>query len=197
MNYLAHFYLAFDNPEVLLGQYMGDYVKGRRYDDYPRKVREGILLHRFIDFTTDSSNLTEDIRGVLRVDLGRYNGIALDVYFDHFLAINWNTFHVLALEEFIQRSYADLSKRQGTMNEEMKIVLNYMKKFDWLSRYKEPSGIEQTLLEMARRLPLGNTLHLAPQIFNNQYSELEKAFLRFFPELIEDSKAKLDTFATP
>ncbi len=197
MNYLAHFFLAFDNADRLLGQYMGDYVKGRRYEEYPSLVKEGILLHRFVDHTTDTSPLTLEIRDILRVDLGKYTGIALDVFFDHFLALNWNSFHVMPLQDFIRQVYSQLSNRELLMNDEMKNVLNYMKKFDWLGRYKEIAGIDITLSEMSKRMPMGNTLFKAPQAFRNQYSEVERAFLTFFPQLITDSKAKLDTFATP
>jgi len=81
------------------------------------------------------------------------------------------------------------------MNEEMKTILGYMMKYNWLERYKRYEGIERTLLEMSRRLPIGNSLGMAPEVFKNQYSRIESAFFGFFPQLIAESKAKLDTFA--
>lgn len=196
MNYLAHFYLSFDQPDVLIGQFLGDFVKGSRYKDYPDKIQQGILLHRFVDSTTDSSELTNPIRDLLRPYLGRYAGIALDIYFDHFLAVNWNTFHKHPLEVFIQWAYQELSSESPLLNEEMKTILVYMKKFDWLGRYSEISGIEKTLLEMSRRMPINNTLITAPTVFRDMYPDIEKAFFGFFPQLVADSRNKLDTFAT-
>ncbi len=196
MNYLAHFYLSFDNPNLLRGQFMGDFVKGTNYKNYPEQVQQGILLHRFVDFTTDTSPLTENIRDILRPQLGRYSGIALDVYFDHFLARSWNTFHKKTIEEFIEWVYHHLLVENDLMNDEMKYILRYMKKFDWLGRYIEISGIEKTLLEMSKRMPANNTLSVAPKVFREAYFEIEKSFLEFFPQLITDCKVKLGTFAT-
>lgn len=196
MNYLAHFYLSFDNTDMLRGQFMGDFVKGTHYKNYPAEVQHGILLHRFIDFTTDTSALTENLRDILRPQLGRYSGIAIDVYFDHFLAKYWNTFHKKPLESFISWAYHHLSVEDDLMNNDMRYILEYMKKFDWLGRYAQISGIEKTLLEMSKRMPANNTLAIAPAVFREAYSDIEKSFLGFFPQLIADCKTKLDTFAT-
>lgn len=200
MNYLAHFYLSFDNSDLLIGQFLGDYVKGSRYGAFSNEIQQGILLHRFIDSTTDTSILTEGIRNTLRSDLGRYTGIALDVYFDHFLAIHWNTYHNTPLQEFIQWVYSQLTDQiptidGGARNKEMHKILNYMTAYNWLGRYSEISGIERTLIEMSKRLPVGNTLFNAPSTFKKTYVEIESAFFKFFPQPILDSKHKLDTFA--
>lgn len=195
MNYLAHFYLAFDNPDWLLGQFMGDYVKGKKYVAYSFPIQQGILLHRYIDYTTDTSENTQFIRDLLRKDLGRYSGIALDVFFDHFLAANWNLYHELPLESFIEKTYATLVEGNSQMNDDMNYILKYMVKYDWLSRYAHIEGIERTLSEMSRRMPTGNTLPIASETFKNQYNEIETAFFGFFPQLIADSKVKINTFA--
>lgn len=196
MNYLAHFYLAFDDPDLLLGQFLGDYVKGSKYNAYSEKIKQGILLHRFIDYSTDSSEQTQSIRDILRPELGRYSGIALDVYFDHFLAINWNRFHKSSLETFASRVYSQLTSRQEFLDEKMIFLLENMEKYNWLIRYREPEGIEKTLREMSRRMPSNNTLVRASEMFEGVYDKLREAFLVFFPQIIHDSKVKLDTFAS-
>ena len=45
MNYLAHIFLSGDNRRVQIGNFVGDAVKGRAYENYPSGFREGILLH--------------------------------------------------------------------------------------------------------------------------------------------------------
>ncbi|MCU0362399.1 MAG: ACP phosphodiesterase [Bacteroidales bacterium] len=54
MNVLAHIYLSGDSEKIIIGNYIGDYVKGRDYLKYPELVRKGIILHRHIDAFTDS-----------------------------------------------------------------------------------------------------------------------------------------------
>ena len=35
MNVLAHIYLSGDSDQIIIGNYIGDYVKGRDYLKYP------------------------------------------------------------------------------------------------------------------------------------------------------------------
>lgn len=35
MNYLAHAYLSFNDPEILVGNLISDFVKGKKKFDYP------------------------------------------------------------------------------------------------------------------------------------------------------------------
>ncbi len=195
MNFLAHFFLSFDNSSLLLGQYMGDFVKGSHYNRYEPEVQQGILLHRYVDDLTDHSPLTQPMRDQLREPLGRYSGIALDVFYDHFLSRHWNTFHTLPLDAFIAWVYHELSKHQIGFTAEMNYLFGYMKKYDWLGRYQSTDGIERTLHEMAKRLPTGNTLMEAPTVLTDRYEAIEASFLGFFPQLIANCKVKLDTFA--
>ena len=57
MNYLAHFRLAEQSSEGLLGSLLGDFVKGRLENRFPETVGRGIALHRAIDSFTDAHPL--------------------------------------------------------------------------------------------------------------------------------------------
>ena len=55
MNFLAHLSLASGDSDLMLGGLFGDFVRGRRaLRNYPERVQEGIILHRYIDKRTDS-----------------------------------------------------------------------------------------------------------------------------------------------
>ncbi|MGA2151478.1 MAG: DUF479 domain-containing protein, partial [Geobacteraceae bacterium] len=49
MNFLAHLYLSGDDPELLVGNLLGDFVKGRLSGNFPDGIERGIELHRRID----------------------------------------------------------------------------------------------------------------------------------------------------
>jgi len=54
MDYLAHLYLAEDEPESLIGSLMGDFAKGRIDDGLAPGIRWGIVVHRMVDVFTDA-----------------------------------------------------------------------------------------------------------------------------------------------
>ena len=53
MNYLGHFILSHPNQELVTGNFIGDFVKGNDYLNYPEGISRGIKMHRFIDEYTD------------------------------------------------------------------------------------------------------------------------------------------------
>lgn len=196
MNYLAHAFLSFREPEILAGQFLADDIKGKKYLEYPPKVRDGILLHRFVDDFTDTYPLCLELRSEIRGELGLFSGIAIDVYFDHLLSTNWEKYTEMSLEGFIQEVYHELSHQTQWMTEKRKFIIEKMIEHDWLTRYKTLKGTELTLLQMSQRVSNGLILSQAAQILEKHKKKAEEVFEIFFPKLISASKTKLDTFAT-
>jgi acyl carrier protein phosphodiesterase len=42
MNFLAHAYLSFGLEEILVGNFIADFVRGKELEKYPKKVQLGI-----------------------------------------------------------------------------------------------------------------------------------------------------------
>ena len=85
MNYLAHAFLSFGQDEILIGNFIGDFVKGKMIDTYPKGVRQGIRLHREIDKFTDTHPLVKASQSYLRPTFGHYSTVITDIFFDYFL----------------------------------------------------------------------------------------------------------------
>lgn len=58
MNFLAHTYLSGENDDLKIGNFLGDFVKGRlnklSQNQYTEGIIKGIALHREIDYFTDN-----------------------------------------------------------------------------------------------------------------------------------------------
>ena len=74
MNLLAHAYLSFNNPEILVGNMISDYVKGKKKFDYPIGIQNGIQLHRLIDQFTDAHPMTKRAKIIFSPHYGLYSG---------------------------------------------------------------------------------------------------------------------------
>jgi len=110
LNFLAHTYLSGNNEDIIVGNFMGDYVKGRNYLHFPEQVKKGILIHRDIDYFTDMHLITRRNKQRVASQYHKYAGIIIDIFYDHFLACQWDQFSDLPLQEFVARTY-DLLKR--------------------------------------------------------------------------------------
>lgn len=166
MNYLAHAYLSFNQPEILVGNMISDFVKGKKKLDYPLKIQVGIQLHRYIDEYTDQHPSTKNIKEFFRADYRLYAGAFADVVYDYFLALDKNIFpSPNDLLVFSEETYTKLEKNSNWFPLHFSSMFPYMKKQNWLYNYQFEHGIKNSFEGVRRR-----SLYI---------EETEKAFLTF------------------
>ena len=186
MNYLAHVVLSFDQPEILTGNMISDFVKGKKKFDYSPVVQKGIHLHRLIDTFTDFSPITKIAKEFFRPEYRLYSGAFVDVVYDHFLANDDAQFEQYGgLRNYVAKIYQVLEENKKDFPEPFLKMLPYMKTQDWLYNYKSREGIKKGLGGVAYRAAYLNESDKAFQIFNDHYQELEECYRIFFPKLKE------------
>ncbi len=186
MNFLAHIYLASPNEDWMIGNFIADAVKGKSYQLYEKKIAEGILMHRFIDHFTDTHPLVKDCTSLLRNDLKKFAPVALDVYFDYFLAKNWQQYHQQTLADFAQNAYQLFNCNFEKLPIRNQQLLPYMVKQNWLLNYATISGIEKTLNGMAQRTTHGQILQGGEKHLIYFEEQLQINFKLFFKDLTKE-----------
>jgi acyl carrier protein phosphodiesterase len=181
VNYLCHLYLSGPDPEILTGNFMGDFVKGPLGGAYPPSVRRGIELHRRIDsFARDQADFN---RSRLRIapEFGLYRGVLVDLFYDHFLARDWQRWSPnQPLQEFLTQARAVIEARRDQLPQRLEPIVPVI--FDeLLPSYAEPGGITRALERMSRRVRRANPLEQGGAELLRGYSELEKDFGAFLP----------------
>ena len=75
MNYLAHAYRSFHLPDILVGNMISDFVKGKKKYEYSEGILKGIDLHRSIDTFTDEHEATKQaILADIKTDFDQATG---------------------------------------------------------------------------------------------------------------------------
>lgn len=190
MNYLAHAWLARHSDDAILGQLLGDFVHGQQaLLDWPLPVRSEIVRHRWIDRFTDAHPAVVEARsrfGPLR----RYAGIALDVYFDHCLARDWERWNASPLDAFTARVYHILAARQAELPPRLAAMAPRMAAQDWLGSYRQRHSVDRAVRGIATRLSRnGDRLVACLEVLHRERPALETAFLTLFPDLVTASGA--------
>lgn len=191
MNYLAHAHLTPAPPALLVGNMMGDFVKGRLDSRYPPLIRQGLQLHRQIDSFTDRHPQVQISRARVSAARRRYAGILADMFFDHLLARHWDRFADQALPEFAGGVYQTLEEHADTLPEGLRRALPYMRRENWLVSYREPANISRTLARISRQLTRENPLASGYEEFLAQPEAWEEDFFAFFPDLIRYTQEQL------
>ena len=185
MNILAHIYLLGSHEPVKVGNFIGDYVKGRGYRHYRPMIQKGILLHRTIDSFTDHNALPRQVKSLLRPYYRKYAGIVVDVFYDHFLANNWDAYSRFPLSGFVDDFYRILDDYFEVLPERVQEFVPRMIQRNRLYSYRRLEGIEKALTVMARYSSLPEKTDAAMKVLVDHYELINRNFHSFFREITD------------
>jgi acyl carrier protein phosphodiesterase len=183
MNFLAHVYLSGDSREIIIGNFIADAVKGSHYLNYSEGIIKGILLHRKIDEFTDCHPLVSESKKRLRPKYGKYSGVIVDIFYDHFLASDWSIYSSVPLPLFAVSIYRLMTDNISSMPPKVHRFLPYMISGNWLANYANLEGIHSTLKGMSRRTKFESGMERSIEDLKQDYLSYQQEFREFFPEL--------------
>ncbi len=183
MNYLAHLYLSGNDEELLLGNFIADAVKGKKAALYSPGITRGIYLHRLIDAYTDTHPVVADSKIRLREKYKKYATVIVDLYYDHFLANQFERFADESLANYSQRAYSLINHHLPNLPERVQYFFPYMMEQNWLLEYAKIDGISRALTGLSRRTSFVSGMETAGEELALNYSLYQQEFDAFFPEL--------------
>ena len=135
MNFLAHLFLSGKNNELLVGNFLADFIGNAALESLPYGIQNGVLLHRQIDSFTDKHAIV--LHGTRRLyDYHRkYASVIIDVFYDYFLASNWSNYNEESMEDFTGNVYEVLLEYKNIMPLEIGRRLGKMVEDNWLLKY--------------------------------------------------------------
>lgn len=184
MNYLAHLFLSGKDEDLLFGNFIADGVKGRQIALFPAPILKGILLHRQIDQYTDTHPVVRQSLLRLRQRYRKYAGVILDIYFDHFLAANFDGYSEVPLPSFTKGAYRIIMQREELLPERVKVFLPHMIAHDWLLHYAHLEGVHRSLTGLSRRTTFVSGMETAAAELAANYDLYRGEFESFFPDLV-------------
>lgn len=196
MNFLAHLYLSKNNKNILIGNFIADAVKGKRHADYSKEIQAGILLHREIDNYTDMHQIVRKSKRRLHERYNHYDGVIIDILYDHFLAKNWNDYSEIPLDVYANSVYSFLQENKEKFPDKIQHILPYMIEYNWLVAYASLEGIERILQGMNMRTKGISKMDLAIDDLKLFYTEFENDFTQFFKELEKFTEEKTTILLT-
>ncbi len=183
MNFLAHLYLSGDNEKILIGNFIGDFVKGSQMKEYSEGIQKGIRLHRSIDHYTDNHQIVLKSKVRLREKFRHYAPVIVDVFYDHFLAKNWSSFSNIPLKEYTENFYQVIRGYFNIIPKSVIQMIGFMARDNWLYHYQFIDGIDRALTGMSKRTKFENKMDEATLSLQEHYHDFENEFNQFFPEL--------------
>jgi len=182
MNFLFHLHLSGDDPDLLTGNLMGDFVKGRLGGIYPPGQTAGIMLHRRIDSFAQQHPVFRRSYGRIAPQYGLWRGVLVDIFYDHFLSVEWDVWADEPLTSYLARARKIIEERHEYLPERMQSLLPIIFE-ELLPSYREVAGISLALERMSRRVKRANPLAGGACELTHNYSDLQEDFRCFMPSV--------------
>ena len=193
MNFLAHLHIAEHCQSSLLGNLLGDFVKGNPNGKFPEPVVSGIKLHRFVDTLTDHHATLSDIKPLFTGHRRRFCAIALDMFWDHCLAKQWQDYHPDSLEHFCQNAEQKIKHEMGLLEPgaiptRFITISEHMWQGRWLESYRDLNNIELALTRMSTRSIRMDPLKSCFPVLEHHYEVLMAVFRQLYPDVLTAAK---------
>lgn len=189
MNFLAHLVLSPNQTDFISGNIAADFLRGADRELISERVRNGISMHQFVDKFTDTHLLVKTSKNRITSHFRLLSGVFVDVFYDHFLAKDFEHIANISLEEFCEHIYETLEKNVNGLPPRLQQFIPIMISENILFSYRELEGIQTALLRINRRVSKKFSVRLAMVNFKNIYKSLEKDFWKFFPYLIDATES--------
>jgi len=165
----------------MVGNFIGDFVRGKNFhEQFSASIALGIALHREIDEFTDNHPVVLESKIRLRPKYRHYSPVIVDMFYDHFLAKNWRSYHSLTLDQYAQHAYGILKRFENVVPEQVQRLLPHIIRGNWLLNYAQVEGIHRALSGMAQRTPYKSKMDEASNDLMEYYNCLKTNSLHFF-----------------
>jgi len=185
MNFLFHLHLSGNDPDILTGNLMGDFIKGKIGDEFPARLRDGIILHRRIDSFAQNHPLFRLSKKRIEPTYGLWRGVLVDLFYDHILALDWQEWSDIPFETYLRQARDMVDGNSRYLPERMKTVVPVIFE-ELLPSYRKIDGIGRALERMARRISRSNPLVGGEAELVRNYAGFCEDFRLFMP-LVRES----------
>jgi len=183
LNFLAHFHLSKNNPELAIGNYLGDFARQKEIEHLSEDMILGWKLHRFIDEFTDSHPVVLSSKEKARTVVKKYAPVLVDIYYDYFLANHWSSFSSISLRNATNIYYKWMQDSLDVLPKQALRFYQYAIQYDIFFAYRTYEGIEDVLKGMSHRASFESNLTDGVIHLKKYRSYYEEDFLTFYPEL--------------
>lgn len=152
MNWLAHVFLSEPGTGFQLGNLLADVVRGPQRESMSAEFIRGAACHKAIDAFTDAHPVVKRSRARVGSEHRRFSGVLVDVFYDHYLARDWQRYSSTTLETYTAAFYAGARPHLGELPPDARAMLERIISRDLLGSYVRVDGVEHALRRISTYL---------------------------------------------
>ena len=152
MNWLAHVFLSEPSLEFQLGNLLADVVRGPQREAMSPAFVRGAACHKAIDAFTDAHPVVKRSRARIGSEHRRFSGVLVDVFYDYYLARDWERYSPVTLGAYTAAFYASIQAHPMDLPPSARTMLDRIVRHDLLGSYARVEGVERALRRISTYL---------------------------------------------
>ena len=192
MNYLAHLVLAYPYQNLMVGNYLADFIQKRDEKNILADFLPGISFHRWIDNYTDHHATVDELNVIFRPAVHKYAPVATDIVMDYFLHFNWSLVMEVDYDVFAEKIYDLLKLKSMDFPEPAQTITHRMIQGSWLDQYKSMEGLADVMNRMNRKAKFDVQFENTLEIVQSQHDKLNALFLHFYQDISREAVSWLN-----
>ncbi len=184
MNWLAHLQLSPPEPAWRIGNLLPDLLSAPELRAMPALFAAGIAQHRAIDRFTDAHPVFRQSCSRIGGPLRRYGPILVDIFYDHFLSLEWTVYAGIPLEVQVAEFHASIDEFRDSLPPPAYERLCRIRDAGLLLSYGSIGGVHAALERVGRRLRRPVNLEAGVELLRAESAAFAADFARFYPELV-------------
>jgi len=139
--------------EFQLGNLLADVVRGPQRDTMSPAFVCGAACHKAIDAFTDAHPVVKRSRTRIGSEQRRFSGVLVDVFYDYYLASNWERYSPIALDAYTATFYASIQAHHlAELPPNARTLIERIVRHDLLGSYVRVEGVERALRRISTYL---------------------------------------------
>jgi acyl carrier protein phosphodiesterase len=185
MNWLAHIYFSEPDTEYQLGNLLTDILRPKDRGGFGPMFNLGIECHFLIDRFTDSHEAVKRSRMLLYPKYRHFSRVIVDIYYDHFLALNWACYCDCPYHIYIDQFHEAVKNTALVFPPYARERLNQIIAENWLGTYDQINDVARAFARLALRTrkPGGDDIAQAANELQLHHEAFHMDFEEFFKDL--------------
>lgn len=183
MEILLNAYFSSQDSEIMVGSFLGGTYVNNHNNKFTPAIEQGQLISNSIDVFIKNNALCQKSLDLLSPKARKYGQTILRLYYDHFLAKNWERYSSVKYASFCDDILFVLKNNNDFFPYKPKRVVNRIIKKSLIAKLSSINGLNEYIQDMTRYNSYNLIICESIGDLVKNYESFSNDFENIFPEL--------------
>jgi acyl carrier protein phosphodiesterase len=192
MEIIVNAFFSSQNAETMVGSFLGSGYINNHHNKFTPTIEGGQLISHYIDEFISKHPVCQKSIDLLSPKARKYGSTILRLYYDHFLAKNWEKYSPQPYEVFCEEILSVMKTQNDLFPYKPKRVVNRIIKKKGILQLRTINGLNQYIQDMTRYNSYNSTICEAVGDLVKNYDSFNRDFQEIFPEMEKEIAYKTE-----